>query len=139
MTDESQPDGVEDPKPDQDEQALAGTGNEEQDDLDTARELETIVRQNLPITLAVVSNSVFDWIKAGQKSGYEERYYSDDFTQSDHARIAEAYGVKSWRIEDPAELAGALRAAVETPDPALIDIISQPPQEARPPVCEWVA
>ena len=43
MTDESQPDGVEDPKPDQDEQALAGTGNEEQDDLDTAREMETIV------------------------------------------------------------------------------------------------
>ena len=43
MTDESQPDGVEDPKPDQDEQALAGTGNEEQDDLETAREMETIV------------------------------------------------------------------------------------------------
>ena len=43
MTDESQPDGVEDPKPDQDQQALAGTGNEEQDDLDTAREMETIV------------------------------------------------------------------------------------------------
>ena len=43
MTDESQPDNVEDPKPDQDEQPLAGTGNEEQDDLDTARELETIV------------------------------------------------------------------------------------------------
>ena len=30
MTDESQPDNVEDPKRDQDEQALAGTGNEEQ-------------------------------------------------------------------------------------------------------------
>ena len=43
MTDEPQPDGVDDPKPDQDEQALAGTGNGEQDDLDTAREMETIV------------------------------------------------------------------------------------------------
>ena len=29
MTDESQPDGGEDPRPDQDEQALVGTGNEE--------------------------------------------------------------------------------------------------------------
>lgn len=102
-------------------------------------ELETIVRLNLPITLVVVSNSVFGWIKAGQKSGYEERYYSVDFTQSDHARIAEAYGVKSWRVEDPAELAGALRAATETPGPALVDIISQPLQEARAPVSEWVA
>jgi acetolactate synthase-1/2/3 large subunit len=102
-------------------------------------ELETIVRLDLPITLVVVSNGVFGWIKAGQKSAYEERYYSVDFTQSDHARIAEAYGVKSWRVEDPAELAGALRAAVETPGPALVDVISQPLQEARAPVSEWVA
>ena len=43
MTDESRPDDIEDPKPGQDEQSLAGTGNEEQDDLDTAREMETIV------------------------------------------------------------------------------------------------
>ncbi len=102
-------------------------------------ELETIVRLDLPITLVVVSNSVFGWIKAGQKSGYEERYYSVDFSRSDHARIAEAYGVKSWRVEDPAELAGALRAAVDTPGPALVDVISQPLQEARAPVSEWVA
>lgn len=102
-------------------------------------ELETIARLDLPITLVVVSNSVFGWIKAGQKSGYEERYYSVDFTQSDHSRIAEAYGVKSWRVEDPAELAGALRAATDTPGPTLVDIVAQPLQEARAPVSEWVA
>ena len=38
-----------------------------------------------------------------------------------------------------AEVAGALRAAVETPGPALVDVISQPLQEARAPVSEWVA
>ena len=43
MSDESRPDNLEDPKPDLDEQALVGTGNEEQDDLDTAHEMETIV------------------------------------------------------------------------------------------------
>ena len=102
-------------------------------------ELETIVRLNLPVTLVVVSNSVFGWIKAGQKSGYEERYYSVDFSQSDHARIAEAYGVKTWRVEDPADLAGALRAATDTAGPSLVDIVSQPLQEARAPVSEWVA
>ena len=43
MSDESRPDNLEDLKPDLDEQALVGTGNEEQDDLDTAHEMETIV------------------------------------------------------------------------------------------------
>jgi acetolactate synthase-1/2/3 large subunit len=102
-------------------------------------ELETIVRLNLPITLVVVSNSVFGWIKAGQKSGYEERYYSVDFSQSDHARIAAAYGVKSWTVENPADLADTLRAAVDVAGPSLVDIVTQPLQEAQAPVSEWVA
>ena len=102
-------------------------------------ELETIVRLNLPITLVVVSNNVFGWIKAGQKSGYEERYYSVDFSQSDHARIAAAYGVKSWTVENPADLADTLRAAVDVAGPSLVDIVTQPLQEAQAPVSEWVA
>ena len=43
MTDESRPDNLEDPKPGQDEKSLEGTGHEQPDDLDTAREMETIV------------------------------------------------------------------------------------------------
>ena len=52
---------------------------------------------------------------------------------------AEAYGVKAWRVEDPAELDGALRAAIDTPVPTLVDVIAQPLQEARAPASEWVA
>ena len=44
-------------------------------------EFETIVRYQLPILFVVVSNSVFGWIKAGQKSGFGERYFSVDFSQ----------------------------------------------------------
>lgn len=102
-------------------------------------ELETIVRLNLPITLVVVSNSVFGWIKAGQKSGYEERYYSVDFSRTDHAKVAASFGLKTWRVEDPTSLRGALSAAVEHGGPTLVDVISQPLQEAHAPVSEWVA
>ena len=52
--------------------------------------------------MVVFSNSVYGWIKASQKAGYDKRYYSVDFDRTDHARIAEAYGVKAWRVEDPA-------------------------------------
>ena len=47
--------------------------------------------------------------------------------------------MKSWRVEDPAQLGAALRAAVETNGPTLVDIICQPLDEARAPVSEWVA
>jgi acetolactate synthase-1/2/3 large subunit len=71
-------------------------------------EMETIARLNLPVTLVVVSNAVYGWIKAGQRSGYGARYFSVDFQRTDHARVAEAFGLKAWRVEDPAALKPAL-------------------------------
>ena len=102
-------------------------------------ELETIKRLNLPITVIVFSNSVFGWIKAGQKSGFGARYFSVDFSRTDHAAVAAAYGIKSWRVETPEDLAGALRDAIAHDGPVLVDVIAQPLQEAAAPVSEWVA
>lgn len=104
----------------------------------TCGELETIVRRNVPLKMIVFSNSVFGWIKASQKSGYEERYFSVDFNRTQHARVAEAFGVKSWRVEDPADLEAALKAALMHDGPALVDVISQELQDTAVPVSQWM-
>jgi acetolactate synthase-1/2/3 large subunit len=102
-------------------------------------EVETVTRLGLPITFVVFSNSVYGWIKAGQKSGFDERYFSVDFSRTDHAAVAAAYGLATWRIEDPRELGVALAAAVRCDGPSLVDVVAQPLHEARAPVSEWVA
>jgi acetolactate synthase I/II/III large subunit len=102
-------------------------------------ELETAVRLKLPITFIVISNAVYGWIKAGQKTGYGERYFSVDFGVTDHAKVAEAFGVKSWRVFDPSQLKNTLEKAIEHSGPTLVDIVCQPLHEARAPVSEWVA
>jgi acetolactate synthase-1/2/3 large subunit len=102
-------------------------------------ELETLMRLKLPVTLIVISNSGYGWIKAGQRTGFGGRYHQVDFTTSDHARIAAAYGLKSWRVTEPAELRRALQSAVESDGPTLVDVVTQPLHEARAPVSEWVA
>lgn len=89
--------------------------------------------------MLVISNATYGWIKAGQKSGFQQRYFSVDFTRTEHAKVAAAYGVKSWRVEDPTALRGILEAAAESAGPTLVDIICQPLHEARAPVSEWVA
>jgi acetolactate synthase-1/2/3 large subunit len=104
-----------------------------------AGELETIVRLGLPITMVVIANASFGWIKAGQRSGFGERYFSVDFSPGQHARIAEAYGVRTWRVEDPADLEPSFAAALEAAGPTLVDVVTQPLHEARAPVSEWVA
>ena len=104
-----------------------------------AGELETMVRRKLPITLVVIANATYGWIKAGQKSGYGQRYFSVDFSDTDHAKVAEAFGVKAWRVTDPGELSGTLKKAVSFGGPTLVDVVCQPLHEARAPVSEWVA
>ncbi|HEX6268020.1 MAG TPA: thiamine pyrophosphate-binding protein [Burkholderiales bacterium] len=104
-----------------------------------AGELETAVRLKLPITFVVIANAVYGWIKAGQKAGYRERYFSVDFGLTDHARVAEAFGVRSFRVTHPAKLEEALKQALSYGGPTLVDIVCQPLHEAKAPVSEWVA
>ena len=102
-------------------------------------EFETMTRYRMPITSIVFSNATYGWIKAGQKTGFGERYHNVDFNRTDHAAVASAFGVKSWRVEDPAELPRVMRQALDHDGPTLIDVISQPLHEAAAPVSEWVA
>jgi acetolactate synthase-1/2/3 large subunit len=105
----------------------------------TVGELETICRLKIPLAMVVISNASFGWIKAGQKSGFGERYFSVDFARTDHAAVASAFGVKSYRVEDPAKLGEALRLAVEANEPVLLDVLCQPLEQASAPVSEWIA
>lgn len=104
----------------------------------TCGELETLQRRQVPLKMLVFSNSVFGWIKASQKFGYGERYYSVDFDRTDHARVAQAFGIRAWRVEDPAELDTALQAALSHDGPALVDVVSQELQDTAVPVSRWM-
>ena len=47
--------------------------------------------------------------------------------------------MKAWRVTEPAELAGAIKAALAHAGPTLVDVVCQPLQEANAPVSEWIA
>jgi acetolactate synthase-1/2/3 large subunit len=104
----------------------------------TYGELETIVRRQIPLKMIVFSNSVFGWIKASQKAGYDARYFSVDFNQTNHARVAEAFGVKAFTVSDPGRLDEVIKAALAYDGPVLIDVLSQPLQDAAAPVSQWM-
>ena len=101
-------------------------------------ELETICRARADITYIVFSNASFGWIKASQKADKGARYYNVDFSRSDQAAIAAAFGVKSWRVADPGQLEPVLREALAHDGPTLIDIATQPLEEAVAPVRRWM-
>ena len=101
-------------------------------------ELETLKRLSLPVTLVVLNNAGFGWIKAGQKMR-GRKYYSVDFSDSDHAAIARAFGLAARRVERPEELAPAIEESLSSKGPFLLDVVVQPLHEARAPVSKWIA
>ncbi|MGR4000283.1 MAG: thiamine pyrophosphate-binding protein [Alphaproteobacteria bacterium] len=102
-------------------------------------ELETATRYRLPVKVIVFSNATYGWIRAGQRASFDEHFYNVDFSRSDHAAIAAGFGIKSWRVEDPSELESVFAEMLRLDEPTLVDIVSQPLDEARAPVSEWVA
>ncbi len=102
-------------------------------------ELETITRYRMPITAIVFSNASYGWIKAGQRAGFDKRFYNVDFGRTDHAAVAAAFGIESWRVDDPEDLDKVLKRALDSGRPSLIDIIAQPLDAAMAPVSEWIA
>jgi len=104
----------------------------------TVGELETITRYKVPLLMIVFSNATFGWIKASQKASYGKRYFSVDFSRTEHARVAAEYGVKSWKVEDPEELRSVVQQAAEYGGPALVDVVAQSLEEAAAPVLQWM-
>lgn len=104
----------------------------------TCGELETVTRCRANITYIVFSNASYGWIKASQHDDCGARYYNVDFNRVDHAAVAAAYGVKSWKVEDPEDLEAVMRAAVAHDGPSLVDVISQPLEQSNAPVRRWM-
>lgn len=102
-------------------------------------EMETLMRYKLPVTLIVFSNASYGWIKAGQNSGFGKRFHNVDFSRTDHAAVARAYGLAAWTVADPADLRAVMARALAHDGPSLIDVIAQPLHEAAAPVSEWIA
>lgn len=93
-------------------------------------ELETAARLSIPITAIVLNN--------GGMSGYESRYphaynrYQFKLLSGDYTAVGTALGVHAQRIVNPANLAQALRTAVQVNHsgrPALIEVMTK--EESR--------
>ncbi|HDS1705650.1 MULTISPECIES: thiamine pyrophosphate-binding protein [Pseudomonas] len=104
----------------------------------SSSELETIFRLNIPVTLVVLSNSNYGWIKAGQFASYGERYFSVDFSNTSSARIAEAHGIKAWRVQEDEDVQTAIREALAHSGPSLVEITVRELHETQAPVSAWM-
>lgn len=87
-------------------------------------DLELLVRAKVPLTVLVVNNAASGYVKALQHSMYH-RYQSSDLSEMNYARLFKEMGGEGVRVEDPAQLGGAVSEALgERGGPVLIDMVT---------------
>jgi acetolactate synthase-1/2/3 large subunit len=89
--------------------------------------LATAVEENIPVVWVVMNNNAFGTIAGLQKAHYDTTYgtvfkkdgeaYSPDF-----AAIAQGYGVEGIKIQSAEEFKPALKRAIESNKPVVIDV-----------------
>lgn len=89
------------------------------------QELQTVVRNRLPLKMVVVDNAGHGSVRQLQESLFDGRYPTTvwGYDAPDFARVAEAYGIASRTISDPDAVPEALRWLWHDPDsPALLHV-----------------
>lgn len=88
----------------------------------TMEELAVIAQEKLPILICIINNCCLGIIKQWQDMHYRERY-EVELENPDFLEIANAYGIKSKRVNSPDEVFKAVKNALELKEPYLIDIM----------------
>lgn len=98
-------------------------------------DLLTAVQEKLPIKVAVFNNSALDFVEIEQKvEGLLDTY--TDLLNPDFGRVAEAMGLWGRRVEKAQDLEAAVQAWLETPGPALLDVVTDRFELVMPPKIE---
>ena len=86
------------------------------------QELATAKQHNIPLVGIVFNDGAFGNVKRIQKARLGGHTYGSELQNPDFVALARAFGIAGMRAETPDALGGALREALATNEPTLIDV-----------------
>ena len=96
-------------------------------------ELATVQHYNLPIITVVFNNGVLGMVRQWQNLIYEQRFSETTLDRGpDFVKLAEAYGLKGFRVTNRAEMEQAFQAALEAGCGCVIDCHLDMDEMVRP-------
>jgi pyruvate dehydrogenase (quinone) len=95
-------------------------------------EMTTAVQHNLPVKIIVLKNNSlaevkFEQVELGNPS------FGCDLSPIDFVAFARACGAEGYRCERPEEVRPAIRAALSSPRPALVEALVDPEEKPSDP------
>jgi acetolactate synthase-1/2/3 large subunit len=95
-------------------------------------ELQTIVREQMPITVVVLNNRALGMVRMLQDTYYDSKHYatSIDYTVPNFCAVAEAYGISSKRVDSLEQLRQAFQ--YRRAEPLLIEVMLDTENDVHP-------
>jgi len=93
------------------------------------QELATMVQEKIPVKIGIFNNGYLGMVRQWQQFFHARRYSATPIWSPDYVKLALAYGIPGWRVEDAGQLAAVVARANATPGPVLIEFVIE--QEAN--------
>jgi acetolactate synthase-1/2/3 large subunit len=98
-----------------------------------SQEMATAAAYDLDVKVFLMNNGYFGMVRQWQELFWSERYKSVEMgTSPDWVKLADAFGWNAARCDDKANLGDAMREALETPGPVLLDVRVTPNENCYP-------
>jgi acetolactate synthase-1/2/3 large subunit len=85
------------------------------------QELATVAHNNIPVKVVILNNIYLGMVRQWQELFYERRYAYTELSPVDFVKVANAYGVEGMRVEEKADVRGALETALSHDGPFVLD------------------
>jgi acetolactate synthase-1/2/3 large subunit len=88
-----------------------------------AQDFETCVREGLPVVNVVSNNFAYGNTRDRQRVAHGARYLGVFYDNADLADFARLHGAHGERVTDPGQVEAAIVRAIESGQPAIVDIV----------------
>ena len=89
----------------------------------TCQELATAVEHDIPVKVFIMNNGYLGMVRQWQELFWDKRYSAVDMGKSpDWVKLAEAFGATGMRVAADDEMNDAMREAIETEGPVVLDV-----------------
>jgi len=89
-------------------------------------ELETAVREKIPAVMVVFNDQGLGNEKGFQQEHFGGRFFAVDYQNPDFGALARVFGAHGEQVRKPGELEPALRRALASGKPAVVDVLIDP-------------
>ena len=99
----------------------------------TMCDLATAVENNIDVKFAILNNGVLGMVHQWQEFFYDKDFFATVYSGNpDFVKLAEAYGIPGIRVTDKTQVEAAIRQAMDTPGPVVVDFIVKRDEQVYP-------